>query len=91
MTPSRFTSRQVGLLVAATAGACLVLLALVLVPWDPTPGEQLRPVSPRSLFTDAEIRRAESFSGRARLLSWSSLGSHSSSTSPWRSRVRGPR
>ncbi|WP_241901611.1 M48 family metalloprotease [Nocardioides houyundeii] len=73
MTPPRLTSRVVGWLVAATAGACFLVLAAVLVPWHPVP-DGLAAVPADSLFTRAQISRAESYAGQARLLSWSSLG-----------------
>ena len=59
----------------------MVLLALViggglawsLVPWTPVPGGPLTPVRPDSVFTEAEVARAEAYAGTARLLGWSSL------------------
>lgn len=57
----------------AVLGTLLVVLAAWLVPWDPVPGGP--PEVPRAgeVFTAGEIARAEEFSSRARLWSWSSL------------------
>ncbi len=55
-------------------GALLLLgLAAWLVPWHPVPGGTPAPVTASSVFSPAEIRRAEEFSAVARLWSWSSL------------------
>jgi len=54
-------------------GLAFVLLAAFLVPWEPVPGGAPDPVSARSVFSQAEIRRAEDYAHAARLLSWSSL------------------
>lgn len=65
--------RRVGLWVAAVCGAVFVSLAAALVPWDPVPGGDLRPVDPAEVLTGAEIGRAEDFARWARVWSWSSL------------------
>jgi STE24 endopeptidase len=58
----------------ALAGALVfVVLAVVLVPWDPIPGGPLHPPPASSVFTAQEIRRAEDFSSLARVWSWCSL------------------
>jgi STE24 endopeptidase len=66
-------SRRTALVVGVVGGVLFVALAWWLVPWDPVPGGPLQPVSARSVFSPAEIRRAEEFSRWARLWSWSSL------------------
>ena len=66
--------RRAAVIVAGTAGAALVLLAVWLVPWDWVPGGELSPMPVHELFSDAEIARAEEFSWTRRLLSWSSYG-----------------
>ncbi len=58
----------------AIAGAlAFVVLAVLLVPWDPIPGGPLHPPSASSVFTAEQIQRAEDYSGTQRLLSWASL------------------
>lgn len=58
---------------AVAGAAAFVLLAALLVPWDPVPGGRLHPVSPSSVFTAEELRRAEDFTSLARVWSWCSL------------------
>lgn len=53
--------------------AVFVVVAVWLVPWHPVPGGDLTPLDPRSVFTDAEIQRAEAYSRQVRIWSWSSL------------------
>jgi STE24 endopeptidase len=60
-------------MVAVAGAAAFVVLAVLLVPWDPVPGPALHPVSPSSVFTAEEIRRAEDFTSLARVWSWCSL------------------
>jgi STE24 endopeptidase len=66
-------SRRTALVVAGVGGIAFVALAWWLVPWDPVPGGPLEPVPARSVFTPADIQRAEEFSRWARVWSWSSL------------------
>ena len=61
-------------MVAVAGAAAFLVLAVLLVPWDPVPGRALHPVSASSVFTTEEIRRAEDFSSLARIWSWCSLG-----------------
>src|SRR5690606_10310097 len=63
----------VSLAVCLVGVAALVVLAVLLVPWSPVPGGVPEPVPAQSLFTDAEIERAEDYSLAARMWSWSSL------------------
>ena len=65
--------RRVALAVAVLMGAVFVLLAALLVPWDPVPGGPLRPVDPGGLLPPAEVERAERFSSEARRWSLCSL------------------
>ncbi len=60
-------------MVAATGGVAFVVLAALLVPWDPVPGPALHPVAASSVFTPAEIQRAEDFASLNRILGWCSL------------------
>jgi STE24 endopeptidase len=58
----------------AVAGAlAFVVIAVLLVPWDPIPGGPLHPPSASSVFTAEQIQRAEDYAGTQRLLSWASL------------------
>lgn len=61
--------------VAATLVGAVVVLALAawLVPWQPVPGGAPPPVPAASVFSDAEIRRAEHHAAVARSWSWLSL------------------
>jgi STE24 endopeptidase len=60
--------------VAAVAGAlAFVVIAVLLVPWDPIPGGPLHPPPASSVFTAEQIQRAEDYSGTQRLISWASL------------------
>jgi STE24 endopeptidase len=65
--------KRVAVTVAVTGALAFVVVAVLLVPWDPVPGGPLHPPSASSVFTAREIRRAEDFSGLQRILSWSSL------------------
>ncbi len=65
--------RRVAVGVTAAGAIAFVVVALLLVPWDPVPGGPLHPPDPSSVFTAAEIRRAEAFSSWARVWSWCSL------------------
>jgi STE24 endopeptidase len=59
---------------AVVVGAlAFVIIAVLLVPWDPIPGGPLHPPSASSVFTAEQIQRAEDYSGTQRLLSWASL------------------
>jgi STE24 endopeptidase len=51
----------------------LVVLAAVLVPWQPVPGGTPAPVPARSVFTADQVARAEDYARWARAWSWSSL------------------
>ncbi|GAW52486.1 MULTISPECIES: M48 family metallopeptidase [unclassified Nocardioides] len=66
--------RRVALIVTAVGGIAFVVLAVLLVPWHPVPGGTPSPAAADSVFTPAEIARAEDYSQWARVWSWSSLG-----------------
>lgn len=57
---------------AATSAAVLVILAVVLVPWDWVPGGTLRPAGVSDLFTADQVARAEDYSATRRGLAWGS-------------------
>lgn len=57
----------------AVGGVAFVVLALVLVPWDPVPGGALTPTDPSTLFTAAQIERAEAFGHRTDWIGYASL------------------
>lgn len=69
----RTGERGVALGVTVVAGVGFVIAAALLVPWHPVPGGAVTPVHAESLFTAAQIDRAEAYSRAARLWSWSSL------------------
>ncbi|WP_181310599.1 M48 family metallopeptidase [Nocardioides campestrisoli] len=71
--PSPSSSRLVAGCVLVVSGTAFVVLAWLLVPWQPVPGGVPDPVDPSALFSAAEIDRAEAYSARARAWSWSSL------------------
>lgn len=71
--PGSLSSRTVAWGLVGVGGVSFVLLAAFLVPWQPVPGGAPDPVSAQSVFTEAEIRRAEDYAHTARLLSWSAL------------------
>lgn len=54
-------------------GLAFVVLAALLVPWDPIPGGDLTPADPSSLFTPEQLDRAEGFSRRTDWIGWVSL------------------
>ncbi|MBI2244503.1 MAG: M48 family metalloprotease [Nocardioides sp.] len=65
--------RRVAQIVAVLGALAFVALAVVLVPWHPVPGGTPGPADAGSVFTTAEIQRAEDFSRWARVWSRSSL------------------
>lgn len=65
--------RRVALWATLAGLAGFVVLAVLLVPWDPVPGGPLHPPAASEVFTAAEIQRAEDYAGTQRLLSWASL------------------
>jgi STE24 endopeptidase len=67
------SSRKVAVAVVVSGLLLFVLLAALLVPWDPVPGGRLTPPGADTVFTAEEIRRAEDFSSWARVWSWSAL------------------
>jgi STE24 endopeptidase len=67
------STRRVALVVTGAALVAFVVVAAVLVPWDPVPGGPLDPPSAGEIFSAAEIARAESYSAWARVWGWSSL------------------
>jgi STE24 endopeptidase len=67
------SSRTVAWWLVVVGGLAFVLLAAFLVPWQPVPGGAPDPVSAESVFSKAEIRRAEDYAHATRLLSWSAL------------------
>jgi STE24 endopeptidase len=55
--------------VAIVGALSFVVIAVLLVPWDPIPGGPLHPPPASSVFTAEQIQRAEDYSGTQRLLS----------------------
>lgn len=65
--------RRVAWWVTVVGAVAFVVLAVVLVPWQPVPGGSVTPVEPGSVFTGAELARAEDYAWWARAWSWTSL------------------
>jgi STE24 endopeptidase len=66
-------SRRTALAVTGVGAVLVVALAAWLVPWQPVPGGVPPPAPVGSVFSAAQVRRAEDFSAAARLWGWSSL------------------
>jgi STE24 endopeptidase len=66
-------ARRVAWGTAAVGGLAFAVLAAWLVPWDPVPGGSLPGVPADSVFTPAQIDRAEHYADWARVWSWSAL------------------
>lgn len=66
-------ARRASWAVLAGSVLALVVLAVVFVPWDPVPGGPVRDVAPGTLFSPAELARADRFARWARVWSWSAL------------------
>lgn len=69
----RGQERRVALGTVFIGAAAFVLIATWAVPWSAVPGGMPNPVPADSVFTDAQVARAEDFSRWARVWSWSSL------------------
>jgi len=65
--------KRVAVGVTVAGALAFVVIAALLVPWDPVPGGPLHAPPASSVFTAEEIRRAEDFTSLARLWSWCSL------------------
>jgi STE24 endopeptidase len=65
--------RRIALGTTVIGLAAFVLLAVWLVPWHPVPGGTPKPVAADSVFSAAQIDRAEHYARWARVWSWSSL------------------
>jgi len=86
--------------VVAVAGVlAFVVIAVLLVPWDPIPGGPLHPPPADSVFTAEQLHRANAYVGTQRLLSWASLAVSLATAcvlgftrlgARWVGRVRGP-
>ncbi len=66
-------ARRIAAVVAVVGALAFVVIAVLLVPWDPIPGGPLHPKSASSVFTADQIQRAEDYSGTQRFISWASL------------------
>src|ERR1043166_5018048 len=69
----RETSRRISLAVVVLAGVTFAVLAAVLVPWHWLPGHHVEAVPARSVFTAAQIDRAEHVSALFRYSGWANL------------------
>ena len=70
--PSR-TSVRLSLVVTILAGVGFVLLAAVLIPWHWLPGQHVEAVPARTVFSAAQIARAEHVSAMFRYAGWANL------------------
>lgn len=66
-------ARRISLVTAALAGLTFVVLAALLVPWHPVPGGELRPADPTSLFSAAQLERAQGFADRTVWIGYASM------------------
>jgi len=64
---------RVGVAVTLVGGVALLVLAVVLVPWNPVPGGMPDPTPAGDVFTPEQITAAEQFSRWARVWGWSAL------------------
>ncbi|MFL6173810.1 MAG: M48 family metallopeptidase [Marmoricola sp.] len=67
------TSAKVGLVVAILSGVAFVVLAALLIPWHWLPGQHVQAVPARSVFTAAQIDKAEHVSAMFRYSGWANL------------------
>lgn len=67
------TSSRISLAVVVIAGGTFVVLAAVLIPWHWLPGLSVEPVPARTVFTEAQIDRAEHVSALFRYAGWANL------------------
>lgn len=74
MTDDQVPALRISVAVTATAALAFVVAAALLVPWQWLPGQQqLDAVPAESLFTRAQIDRAEEFAWLMRLSGWGNL------------------
>ncbi|WP_249410993.1 M48 family metallopeptidase [Nocardioides faecalis] len=65
--------RSVAALTVVVGALAFVVIAVWRVPWEPVPGGTPPPVPADSVFTEAQIARAEHLAAWSRVWSWSSL------------------
>ncbi|KRF36292.1 M48 family metalloprotease [Nocardioides sp. Soil805] len=70
---SGWGERRTAVVVALAAGLAFAALAVLVLPWHPVPGGSPPPVEARSLFTDAQLARAETYARWSRVWGWSAL------------------
>jgi len=66
-------SVPISLAVALVSGLAFVILAAVLIPWHWLPGQHVEAVPARTVFTAAQIHRAEHVSAMFRYAGWANL------------------
>ena len=71
--PAERPERKVALGTLVVGAVALAVLVVVLVPFDPVPGGRLTPAPVATVFTPAQVERAEDYARWARLWSWASL------------------
>ena len=67
------TSRSLCLWLMAVSAAVFVVLCVVFVPWAWVPGGHVAHVRASEVFTEAQVRRGETYSSLQRHLGWASL------------------
>src|SRR4051794_6795569 len=67
------TNRRVSWVVTVVGGVAFVVLAAVVVPWHWLPGQSVHTVPADSVFTQAQLSRAEHLSWMLRLGGWGNL------------------
>ncbi|HSE07288.1 MAG TPA: M48 family metalloprotease [Nocardioidaceae bacterium] len=65
-------NRRAGWLTAGGSLVVFVVLAALLVPWDPVPGGELQAAAPLEVFTREQIALAEEYATTRRYLGWAS-------------------
>lgn len=68
------SERRWSLVTLALGTVAFVAVAAWFIPWHPVPGGTPPPASARSVFTSAQLARANAYTDPARHLAWASLG-----------------
>ena len=68
------SQRRVALLTFLVATVAFLVVAAWRIPWHPVPGGTPPPAAAETVFTRAQIERANAYTDPARVLAWISLG-----------------
>jgi STE24 endopeptidase len=66
-------ARRLPWLVALVGGVGFLIMAAILVPWQPVPGGMPSPAPVGDVLTPEQLARAEDYAGTTRLIAWASL------------------